>query len=347
MRATIQTQPQGRSVRLSSLTNVVAANLTFSVSVLGSPPISYQWVFNGTDISGATGSNYTLTSVSFSSLGSYWVKVTDAIGSLVSDPAILGILIAPAVVQPLPSQPITLLQRDSISYTVSVSGLPPPFNYSWRRTQGGVTTVVTNLTLNSTNSTLALANLQPSNSGLYRVVITNTASLTTGAPANSTNTLTVLADSDGDGLPDAWEILYGLNPNDPTDAKLDKDGDGLTNLQEYIAGTDPTDPLSYLKIDRLASGLGPTTVQFTALSNKTYSLQYKESPAAGRWTKFADVNASPSNRVEAVLDPFPPTATRLYRLATPHLPDPTTPAPFVLTSPRSVVAAVGDAAVFD
>jgi probable HAF family extracellular repeat protein len=49
-----------------------------------------------------------------------------------------------------------------------------------------------------------------------------------------------LPDSDGDGLPDAWETQYGLDPNSSTDAAIDTDGDGLTNYQEYQAGTDPT-----------------------------------------------------------------------------------------------------------
>ncbi|MEM3126990.1 MAG: carboxypeptidase regulatory-like domain-containing protein, partial [Candidatus Woesearchaeota archaeon] len=48
-------------------------------------------------------------------------------------------------------------------------------------------------------------------------------------------------DSDGDGIPDQWEIRYGLNPKDPNDANLDLDLDGFTNLEEYRAGTDPSD----------------------------------------------------------------------------------------------------------
>lgn len=48
------------------------------------------------------------------------------------------------------------------------------------------------------------------------------------------------SDSDGDGMPDAWEIAHGLNPDNPADANTDADADGVTNLQEYLAGTNPS-----------------------------------------------------------------------------------------------------------
>ncbi len=41
-------------------------------------------------------------------------------------------------------------------------------------------------------------------------------------------------DSDGDGMPDEWEIDNGLNPNDPSDANKDCTGDGYTNIEKYI-----------------------------------------------------------------------------------------------------------------
>ena len=43
----------------------------------------------------------------------------------------------------------------------------------------------------------------------------------------------VAVDSDADGMTDAWESTFGLNPLGPTDATADLDGDGDTNLQEY------------------------------------------------------------------------------------------------------------------
>ncbi|NLE43042.1 MAG: LamG domain-containing protein, partial [Lentisphaerae bacterium] len=56
-------------------------------------------------------------------------------------------------------------------------------------------------------------------------------------------------DTDGDGLPDAWETLHNLNPLDAdtdgdgiADGLDDDDLDGLNNLNEFLAGTDPNDP---------------------------------------------------------------------------------------------------------
>ena len=43
-------------------------------------------------------------------------------------------------------------------------------------------------------------------------------------------------------MADAWEILNGFDPNDPSDGPQDADGDGFTNLEEFKAGSDPNDP---------------------------------------------------------------------------------------------------------
>ncbi|MCK5561112.1 MAG: hypothetical protein KAJ51_10980, partial [Thermoplasmata archaeon] len=46
-------------------------------------------------------------------------------------------------------------------------------------------------------------------------------------------------DTDGDGLPDDWELGHELDPTNANDAALDPDGDGLTNLEEFKHSTNP------------------------------------------------------------------------------------------------------------
>lgn len=48
-----------------------------------------------------------------------------------------------------------------------------------------------------------------------------------------------IEDGDGDGMPNRWEVLYGLDPADQSDGSGDADGDQLSNLQEYRSGTNP------------------------------------------------------------------------------------------------------------
>jgi pectate lyase len=55
------------------------------------------------------------------------------------------------------------------------------------------------------------------------------------------------ADSDHDGMPDAWEDKAGLDASNVSDAAQDKDNDGYTNIEEYLNGTDPTAFVDYTK----------------------------------------------------------------------------------------------------
>ena len=55
-------------------------------------------------------------------------------------------------------------------------------------------------------------------------------------------------DDDDDGMPDAWESLYGFDPLDPSDASADPDADELDNLGEFTAGTDPLKHNGYTEV---------------------------------------------------------------------------------------------------
>jgi hypothetical protein len=54
-------------------------------------------------------------------------------------------------------------------------------------------------------------------------------------------------DSDGDGMPDAWEVKNGLNPKNAADASADRNKDGYTNIEEYLNSLIPVNGASTAK----------------------------------------------------------------------------------------------------
>jgi hypothetical protein len=183
-------------------------------------------------------------------------------------------------------------------------------------------TVLTNIVQDERTCFFTLANVQLNQGGQYRLYITNAASPNWTA-VSATFNLTVLPDTDADRLPDGWESACGLSQTNANHGTADDDTDGLTNEQEYTAGTDPTNALSYLKVDSisLAEGGSVARVGFLAVSNKTYTVQYRDWLDSGEWGRLADVVAVSSNRVVEISDLGAPTAVRrFYRLVTPRAP---------------------------
>jgi hypothetical protein len=99
-------------------------------------------------------------------------------------------------------------------------------------------------------------------------------------------------DSDGDGMPDAWEIANGLNPNDPSDAALDPDGDGRSNLQEFLDGTDPNvfnpweSAYQFMTLAGSFQGWNPTAANMTLIADYTWQADLDFSQVSGAEFKF-------------------------------------------------------------
>jgi hypothetical protein len=68
-----------------------ADNITFTVAAMGSAPLSYQWQFNNTPISGANGSSLLLTNLDFTNAGIYSVVISNTTGMIMSSNANLTI----------------------------------------------------------------------------------------------------------------------------------------------------------------------------------------------------------------------------------------------------------------
>ena len=158
-------QPTNQSVN-------VGATAIFSVSAAGSAPLAYQWRVNGTNISTGTGSVLTLINVQTNDSGSYSVIVSNAAGTVTSTNALLVVHVPPFII--IPPQDVTTNAGSNATFTV-VAGGDQPLGYQWQFNGSGIA--------GASLSTLALNNIQATNAGSYRVVVTSPYGSATSANA--------------------------------------------------------------------------------------------------------------------------------------------------------------------
>jgi hypothetical protein len=150
----------------------VGTNVSFSVTATGSATLRYQWREDGVNISNATNATLSLTNVQSSHAGSYTVVVTNSVGAVTSNPAVLTVLLPPQITAHPTNQ--TVVAGTNVSFSVTATGTAP-LRYQWR--DDGV-----NIS-NATNATLSLTNVQSSHAGSYTVVVTNSVGAVTSNPA--------------------------------------------------------------------------------------------------------------------------------------------------------------------
>ena len=158
----IATQPSNR-------TNNAGAIASFTVNPAGTPPFTYQWLKDGTNLDdggrfiGAHTSLLMLSNVFGGDRGGYSVVVTSPLGSVTSQVATL------TVADPfLVASPVSLVTNLGGTVTFSVvAGCTPPFTFQWQF--NGVNIA------GATNASLSIANFSVASAGGYSVTVSNSA----------------------------------------------------------------------------------------------------------------------------------------------------------------------------
>jgi hypothetical protein len=141
-------------------------------------------------------------------------------------------------------------------------------------------------------------------------------------------------DSDGDGLPDIWEMwqLYqaGYYPDENGNWPLnllnkngDFDGDGLSNWDEYVAGTFAGDATERFDLQIKEKAANSVRFEFYAITGKTYTIE--RSTDVKTWTQVPFSISTPTSGVpsysatnvgilSAFTTPAPGTEKEFYRL---------------------------------
>lgn len=126
-------------------TNVLCGeSATFSVSVDGTPPFSYQWQFAGNPIPDATNSVLTLSNISLNEAGNYSVVITNAAGAVTSVVASLTVEVEPPYITSLLSA--DGIQCQAFTYTITAMHNPTSFE---------ATDLPVGLSLNPTNGIIS------------------------------------------------------------------------------------------------------------------------------------------------------------------------------------------------
>ena len=173
---TITAQPQNQTVAGGS-------SATFTVTAGGTAPLSYQWQYNGANLSGATSASLTLANVQPANAGSYTVVVTNAVASVTSAVAVLTVLTPPAITaQP---QSLSVAAGTTASFSAMASG-SAPLSYQWRL--NGVNLANGGRISGAASTTLTISGVQPADAGNYTLVASNGAGSATSAAATLTVT---------------------------------------------------------------------------------------------------------------------------------------------------------------
>ncbi len=109
--------------------------------------------------------------------------------------------------------------------------------------------------------------------------------------ANNIKERKTVADSDGDGIADEWELNSFGNLTTAT-ASSDYDHDGQSDYAEFISGTDPKNASSYLLVQTQPGATG-FLISWPSKTNRTYTLERSTNLLSGFTAMQSSIAATP------------------------------------------------------
>jgi PKD repeat protein len=136
--------------------------MLFTVTVTGTAPLTYQWYVDTGAVAGANANSYTISSVTTSNAGNYYVKVTNQCGTATSSTKTLTVHTAPVITSQTTSD--TICENQSMVFNVTTTGTTP-ITYQWYKNSTALT--------GATNNIYMIASADTLDAGTYYAIATN------------------------------------------------------------------------------------------------------------------------------------------------------------------------------
>ncbi len=181
---------------------------TLTVVASGTTPFTYQWKKDGVDIADATSANYTISNATAEAGGSYTVVVTNAAGSVMSNPAVVTVnttVIPTAIV----TQPVSQSVVEGQPVTFAVAAQGTLLTYQWRKGDADI--------VGANAAALVIEGAQLSDAGDYSVVVSGMDGTVTSTVATLTVTPRTVKTVFSDNF-SAGSTVNSTTPASPTES---------------------------------------------------------------------------------------------------------------------------------